>query len=66
MKSGCNGLATLTKRRLKRGVFRSVLELNGAIRDYLKAHNADPKPFRWTAPADTVIGKHQRGKLLLE
>jgi transposase len=58
--------ATLTKRRLKRGVFRSVIELNQAIRDYLNAHNADPKPFRWTASADTIIGKHQRGKRLLE
>ena len=58
--------ATLTKRRLKRGVFRSVIELNQAIRAYLDAHNADPKPFRWTAPADTIIGKHQSGKRLLE
>ena len=58
--------ATLTKRRLKRAVFRSVIELNQAIRDYLAAHNADPKPFRWTAPADTIIGKHQRRKRLLE
>jgi transposase len=58
--------ATLTRRRLKRGVFRSVTELNHAIRDYLDAHNANPKPFRWTAPADTIIGKHQRGKRLLE
>jgi transposase len=58
--------ATLTKRRLKRGVFRSVIELNQAIRAYLDAHNADPKPFRWTAPADTIISKHQRGKRLLE
>jgi hypothetical protein len=33
---------------------------------YLDARNADPKPFRWTAPADTIIGKHQRGKRLLE
>uniref|UniRef100_UPI003564C025 IS630 family transposase n=1 Tax=Falsiroseomonas sp. TaxID=2870721 RepID=UPI003564C025 len=58
--------ATLTRRRLKRRVFRSVIELNQAIRDYLDAHNADPKPCRWTAPADTIIGKHQRGKRLLE
>ena len=58
--------ATLTKRDLKRGVFRSVIELNQAIQDYLNPHNADPKPFRWTAPADTIIGKHQRGKRLLE
>ncbi len=58
--------ATLTKRRLKRGIFRSVVELSQAISDYLDAHNADPKPFRWTAPADTIIEKHQRGKHLLE
>ena len=58
--------ATLTKRRLKRGVFRSVIELNQAIRDYLDAHNTDPKPFRWTAPADTIIAKHQRGKRPLQ
>jgi hypothetical protein len=58
--------ATLTQRRLKRGVFRSVIELNQAIPNYLDTHNADPKPFRWTAPTDTIIGKHQRGKRLLE
>ena len=58
--------ATLTKQRLKCGVFRSVIELNQAIRAYLDAHNAHPKPFPWTAPADTIIAKHQRGKRLLE
>ena len=58
--------ATLTKRRLKRGVFRSVIEPNQAVRDYLDAHNTDPKPFRWTAPADTIIANHQRGKRLLQ
>jgi hypothetical protein len=58
--------ATLTKRRLKRGAFRSVIELNQAIRAYLDAYNADPKPFHWTATADTIIGKRQRGKRLLE
>ena len=57
---------TLTKRRLKRGVFCSVIELNQAITEYLDAHNANPKPFQWTAPADTIIAKHQRGKRLLE
>ncbi|GGG42381.1 hypothetical protein GCM10010964_32320 [Caldovatus sediminis] len=58
--------ATLTRRRPKRGVFRSVIEPSQAIRAYLDAHNADPKPFRWTAPADTILAKHQRGKRLLE
>ena len=58
--------ATLIKRRFKRGVFRSVSELNRAIRAYLDARNADPKPFRWTAPADTIIGEHQRGERPLQ
>ncbi len=38
-----------------------AIALNQAIRSYLDAHNADPGPFRWIAPADTVIGQHQRG-----
>jgi hypothetical protein len=58
--------STLTKRRLTRGVFRSVIEINQAICADLDAHNADPKPFRWTAHADTIIGKHHCGKRLLE
>src|SRR6266851_8317937 len=37
--------AKLTRRRLKRGVFRSVVELQAAINRYLADHNASPKPF---------------------
>ena len=58
--------ATLTKRRLRRGVFHSIIDLIQAIRAYIDAHNVEPKPFVWTAPADTIIGKHQRGNHLLE
>ena len=58
--------ATMTKRRLKRGVFHSVLDLNQTIRDYIEAHNANPKPFSWTAPAEAIIEKVKRGKHLLE
>ena len=39
---------------------------NQVIREYIDGHNADPKPFTWTAPADTIIAKHQRGRHLLE
>lgn len=49
----------------KRGVFRYVADLNQAIPEYLAAHNANQKPFCWTASADTIISKHQRGKHLL-
>lgn len=40
--------AKLTKRRLKRGVFRSIVELQAAIKHFLAETNADPSPFRWT------------------
>ena len=40
--------AKLTKKRLKRGVFRSLQELKDAIHRFLDDTNADPKPFTWT------------------
>lgn len=58
--------AILTERRLRRGVFRSVIELKQAIRAYLEAFNAKHTPFRWTASANPIIGKHQGRKRQLE
>ena len=43
--------ATLTKRRLKRGVFRSVADLQTAINRFLEEHNQKSQPFTWTAPS---------------
>ena len=40
--------AKLTKKRLKRGVFRSLRELKDAIHRFLDNTNANPKPFTWT------------------
>jgi transposase len=54
--------ADLTGRRLRRGCFRSVVELKSAIRRYLNDRNAAPKPFVWTKSADTIIRKHERAK----
>src|SRR5499426_3164204 len=47
--------AKLTKRRLKRGVFRSIVDLQAAINRYLDEANHDPKPFLWTAHPDKII-----------
>jgi transposase len=58
--------AQLTTQRLKRGTFRSVLELHRAIDAYLAAHNADPKPFVWTKPVHTILDKVSRAKQTLE
>jgi hypothetical protein len=52
--------ALLTERALKRGVFPSVAALEDAIRTYIDATNADPKPFRWTKTADDILASIQR------
>ena len=49
--------STLTRRRLKRGVFHSIVDLQAAINRYLAEHNDDPKPFTWTKPADQILAK---------
>jgi hypothetical protein len=41
--------AKLTRRRLKRGVFRSLVDLQVAINRFLAETNSTPKPFVWTA-----------------
>ena len=55
-----NFFSTLTRRRLSRGVFKSVVDLQAAINRYLDAHNADPKPFVWTEPAKDILAKLER------
>jgi transposase len=52
--------AEITEKRIRRGVFRSVQELEAAIKDYLAKHNQDPKPFVWTATADLIFQKLQK------
>ena len=58
--------ATLTKRRLKRGVFRSVVDLQAAINRFLEDHNAQSKPFEWVADPDKIIAAAARGHQVLE
>ena len=53
--------ATLTRRRLQRGAFRSLVDLQAAINRYLAEHNHRPKPFIWTADPDRIIAKATRG-----
>ncbi|WP_309662129.1 IS630 family transposase [Sphingomonas sp.] len=58
--------AKLTRRRLKRGVFRSVDDLKAAIDRFVAETNADPKPFVWTAKPTHVLAAVKRGKQTLE
>jgi transposase len=55
----------LTQKRLRRGIFKSVADLKRAIREFIEAHNQDPKPFRWTATADKIIEKVGRARIAL-
>jgi hypothetical protein len=52
--------AEITMKRIRRGAFASVAELEQAISDYLQEHNADPKPFVWTKSAQAIIKKERR------
>jgi hypothetical protein len=50
----------LTERALRRGAHRSTAELEAAIHAHMDAHNANPKPFRWTKSADDILANIQR------
>jgi transposase len=52
--------AALTDKRIKRGVHRSVAELQAAIEAFIADHNASPKPFRWTRSADDILASVER------
>ena len=58
--------AKLTKRRLKRGVFRSVVDLQAAIKRFIAETNNDPKPFIWTADPDKIIAAVRPGHQVLD
>jgi transposase len=58
--------ATLTKRRLKRGVFRTVTDLQAAINSFLEGHNQRSKPFTWPADPDKIIASVRRGHQVLD
>lgn len=53
------------RQRLKRGVFKGIIDLQAAINRYLVETNDNPKPFVWTADPDAIIEKVRRGKKVL-
>ena len=55
----------LTQQRLRRGVFRSVAELQQAIQEYIDQHNANPKAFVWTKTAGDLLAKVARARTAL-
>lgn len=49
--------AEITRKRIRRGTFKNVPQLEQAIYDYLAHHNLNPTPFRWTATAEQILEK---------
>jgi len=58
--------AEITGKRIRRGAYTSVAELEAAILAYLEDRNRDPKPFIWTASVQTILDKVHRANQALE
>jgi transposase len=52
----------LSEHQLRRGVFKSVAQLEAVVRNYLKEHNQAPKPFIWTATATDILSNVKRAR----
>ena len=55
-----NFFSKMTRQRIRRGVFRSIADLQAAINAYLAEHNASSKPFVWTKSAEAILAKLDR------
>jgi transposase len=55
-----NFFSKMTRQRIRRGVSRSIADLQAAINAYLAEHNASPKPFVWTKSANAILAKLER------
>jgi transposase len=58
--------AKLTKQRLKRGAFHSLVSLQEAINCFVAEANTDPRPFQWTKDPDKIIAAVRRGHQTLD
>jgi transposase len=58
--------AKLTRRKLQRGVFPSLVALQTAIKDFVEQHNKSPRPFVWRADPKAIIAAAKRGHQMLE
>ena len=58
--------AKLTRQRLKRGVFKSIVELRTAINRFIAEADGKPKPFVWTKSTDAILAAVKRGRQALD
>ena len=52
--------SALTRRRLRRGTFTGIVDLQAAIKRYIAEHNGRAKPFAWTKPAAQILAAVSR------
>ena len=52
--------AEITSKRIRRGSYSCVGDLEAAIYDYLLRHNSKPKPFTWTKTAENILARERR------
>ena len=52
--------SALTRQRIRRGRFHSIVSLQAAINQYLDQRNAEPRPFVWAASAASILAKLSR------
>ncbi len=55
----------LTNKHIRRGIFRSVDDLENSVMEFLSKHNENPKIFVWTKDADTILAKVGKCKEVL-
>ncbi len=66
LNAGESSFAKLSKRRLKRSVFCSIVDLQAAINRFLDETNDDPRSFTWTADPDKIIAAVKSGRQVLD
>lgn len=52
--------AEITAKRIRRGSYSGVDDLEEAIYSYLPQHNAQPKPFVWSKTAADFLSRDRR------
>jgi transposase len=52
--------ALITNQSIRRGSFQSVTDLKRQINTYVENYNQHPKPFKWTATAESILAKLER------
>jgi len=54
--------AEITRKRIRRGAFRTVRDLIKTIHEYIRLYNQNPRPFQWVASASRIIRKVNKYK----